>query len=42
MLETYTSPTRVQKDPNFVMYVYNTIQFCLEAYTASQLLQLER
>jgi hypothetical protein len=36
-----TSPTHLQKEPEFVMYVYNTIQFCVEAYTAPTHLQME-
>jgi hypothetical protein len=30
----YTSTTHLQKEPDFVMYVYNTIQFCVESYSA--------
>jgi hypothetical protein len=40
-LESYTSPAHLQKEPDFVIYVYNTIQFCLEAYTAPTHLQME-
>ena len=39
--EAYTSPTHLQKESNFVMHVYDTIQFCVEAYTTAIYLQME-
>jgi hypothetical protein len=39
--EAFTSPTHLQKEPDFIMCVYNTIQFHLEAYTAPTHLQKE-
>ena len=33
-LEYYKSPIHLQKEPDLVMFVYNTIEFCIELCTA--------
>ena len=33
--ESYTSPARLQKELDFVMYVYNTTQFCWSLYSTN-------
>ena len=39
--EACTSSSHLQKELDFVMYVCNTIQFCVEAYTAPTHLHME-